>query len=429
MRGVGEKWGSGSGCLAGFRSSGWRNGLCLLVVSWMLLRWGGEGSEAVRQGMELCEKVIVPAMFPFFILSNMVISLGLSQGIGRLLSPFMMPLFHLSGRCGTAILLGLVGGYPVGAKTAVELYELGQCTKEEGNHLLRFCNSGGPAFLCGVIATGMYHSMEVGLLLYGAHLGAAVTVGVLFRPSEKESLRMSEGEQTATISNSSVTKQESSKSSSKESSKSPSASPSFLSAFVQGVTGAMDTTLAVCAFILCFTVLLRLFRLSGVLTLLSRLLTPLFLLLGWEVTGVETLVVGFFELASGVSAVSGGTVPEQMAILSFCLGWGGLCVHGQVLSFLLDSGLSCKSYLLGSLWKGFFASIYGFLLATFCLGSEVSPVVATMGQGTVGVSSAFWWGLLFCLGSTTCLVLGSCFVAGKKNLQKRGRKIHKKGVY
>ncbi len=61
----------------------------------------------------------------------------------------MAPLFRAGGACSSALALGFVGGYPVGARTAIALYENGQCSKTEAERLLAFCNNSGPAFILG----------------------------------------------------------------------------------------------------------------------------------------------------------------------------------------------------------------------------------------------------------------------------------------
>ncbi len=93
----------------------------------------------------------------------------------------MRPLFHVSGACASAFALGFIGGYPVGAKTAISLYENGMCTKTEAERLLAFCNNSGPAFILGVVGAGVFASSRVGVLLYLAHAAASICIGILFR--------------------------------------------------------------------------------------------------------------------------------------------------------------------------------------------------------------------------------------------------------
>lgn len=313
-------------------------GTLLFSLTLGLIRWGGEGSNAIQQGLDLCYQVIIPAMFPFFIVSNMVVSLGLSHCLGKLFAPVMKPLFQLSGPCATALVLGFVGGYPVGAKTTVSLYESGQCTKEEGNRLLAFCNNSGPGFIFGVIGTGVFHRLEIGLLLYVAHILSCITVGmVLPFFTTKTSNKVTTSQSTVEV-------------------------HSFVTSFLTGVTGAMQSTLQVCSFVLCFTVLLRLLSVSHVLSMFATLFQPLMITFGFPPSYSEALLIGILELTSGVTQLSQGTLSQQLTLLSFFLGWGGLSVHCQVLSFLGESGLSVGHYLCGHIFKGVLGAIYTYLL-------------------------------------------------------------------
>ena len=87
----------------------------------------------------------------------------------------------MGGACSAAFVLGFIGGYPVGAKTVIALYENGNCSKVEAERLLSFCNNSGPAFIFGVVGAGVFSSSAVGLMLYLAHTVASILVGIAFR--------------------------------------------------------------------------------------------------------------------------------------------------------------------------------------------------------------------------------------------------------
>ena len=93
-------------------------GLGLLCATLALMFWPQEAMEAAREGLRLCYNVILPSLFPFFVLSALVVDLGLAGYIGRALEGIMRPLFNVPGACASAFALGFVGGYPVGARTA-----------------------------------------------------------------------------------------------------------------------------------------------------------------------------------------------------------------------------------------------------------------------------------------------------------------------
>ena len=156
-------------------------GLALLCATLALMLYPQPSMEAAKSGLALCYNVIIPSLFPFFVLSSLVVELGLAGYLGRLLEGLMRPLFHVSGACASAFALGFIGGYPVGAKTAISLYENGMCTKTEAERLLAFCNNSGPAFILGVVGAGVFASSRVGVLLYLAHAAASICIGILFR--------------------------------------------------------------------------------------------------------------------------------------------------------------------------------------------------------------------------------------------------------
>ena len=320
--------------------------LGLLCAAVCLVAWPREAMAATGDGLKLCGNVILPSLFPFFVLSSLVVELGLSRYLGRLFQPVMAPLFRVNGACASAVALGFVGGYPVGARTAIQLYQSGQCSRTEAERLLAFCNNSGPAFILGVVGAGVFGSGSAGLLLYGVHVAASLLVGGLFRfyrPREGPRSGRLQGAQFQAV--------------------------SFPAAFTRSVTGAMASTLNICAFVLVFTVVIRI---------------------------------------SGVSSLTDGSLPGRLSLAAFRLGWAGLSVHCQVLAFLGDSGLSMRTYLTGKLLHGgLSAALLGVLSPLLPLSAPVSAYLAEQTealaaldfQRSLSISTAAAWGtwLLFFL--------------------------------
>ncbi len=360
--------------------------LGLLCAALALVLWPGEAMGAMRDGLKLCGNVIVPSLFPFFVLSSLVVELGMSRYLGRLFQPVMAPLFRVNGACASALALGFVGGYPVGARTAISLYQSGQCSKTEAERLLAFCNNSGPAFIFGVVGAGIFGSGALGLLLYLVHMAASLLVGLLFRfyrPGEGPRSGRLQGVQFQTV--------------------------SFPTAFTHSVTGALASTLNICAFVLFFTVIIRMLSLTGVLTGLARLLSLLFGPLGFDQSWARRLLTGVLEVSSGVSSLTGGSLSGRLSMAAFMLGWAGLSVHCQVLAFLGDSGLSMRTYLVGKLLHGgLSAALLGLLVPLLPLEAPVSAYLAEQTellaaldfQRALTISTASAWGtwlLLFAL--------------------------------
>ena len=254
-------------------------------------------AQAVRDGLSLCVRSVVPALFPFFVAVTCFTSLGLAGELGRFLSPVAAPLLGCSGPGSVAFLMGLLGGYPVGGRTVAELYAAGAIDRPEAERLLTFCNNCGPAFVLGVAGAGCFGSVRTGLLLYAIHVLSAVAVAQFSR-----SRRAKTG--TPRL---------------------PAPEPSFPAVLVRSVTEGARAMVSVCAFVV--------FALAA-----TRLLTA--------ITGLShPLLTGAVELTGGILALTPDRSGFVMA--SALLGWGGLSVHGQTAAVLRDTDLSLRPHLLG----------------------------------------------------------------------------------
>lgn len=312
-------------------------GFALLVATAGLVLAPDQAIAGAKDGLTLCFNVIVPSLFPFFVLSSLVVDLGLAAYLGRAMERLMRPLFRVSGSCAAAIALGFIGGYPVGARTALQLYQQGLCSKTEAERLLAFCNNSGPAFILGVVGAGVFGDSRVGLLLYLTHALASLLVGLLFRLYGRSTSSQSSAPRAKPIQAVTVP-----------------------TAFTGAVSRSMQNTLNICAFVVFFAVVLQLLSTYGAFTALARLLS----LAGFQPEWARRLVAGLLELSSGVSSLRGSThLAGRVSMAAFMLGWAGLSVHCQVLSFLVDSGLSAKTYLAGKLCHGLIAAALTYCLA------------------------------------------------------------------
>ena len=209
-----------------------RTDVCLIlcgVLVWFLADARQLRLEAVK-ALTLCAGTVIPALFPFMVVTGLLVRLGFGQWLAPDMAGLMASLFRLPGCAGSALLLGLVGGYPIGARTAAELYASGDLTRQEAERLLTFCNNSNPVFLISVLGAGVFGSVRTGLWLWLIHVCAALFTGLLFRG-------LGRGRKTVP----------------------PAISfqaPSLPAAFVSSVRDSAGTMLSVCAFVTFFYVLI-----------------------------------------------------------------------------------------------------------------------------------------------------------------------------
>lgn len=341
----------------------------ILLMLYGLICLPTESVSAAKEGVDLCVNVILPSLFPFFVLSTLLVDMGFVATLGHLMEKIMQPLFRVNGSCAGAFLLGILGGYPVGARTAISLYQSGACSKGEAERLLSFCNNSGPAFILGVVGAGIFSSSQVGIWLYLAHITASVLVGILFRRY---------GDQTDCPSNVKIMSTK---------------AGSFIEVFPEAVKSGFSGTLNICGFVIFFTVLIRMLFRSGFLPFL----TTLFAATGLHESILESLLTGLIEMTSGVWSLRdmAGDMGDQLCMAAFILGWAGLSVHCQVLSFIGNSGISAKTYFLGKLLHGIISAILMGILSSILsnhtplsshLAQEVSTIANLRFQEVISVS-------------------------------------------
>ena len=301
----------------------WRTPFCLVLCCGALwfLADAAHCRAAVEEALSLCARSVIPSLFPFLVISSLLLAMGFGDLTASVLSGLMEPLFPIGGAGSAALVLGLLGGYPIGAKTAGELYQSHALSRQEAERLLTFCNNCSPVFLISVLGSGIFGSVRAGVWLLLIHVGSALLVGLLFRGT------------------SSACSQDMSRSCTFQ-------AISPVQAFVSAVDSALRSVLSVCAFVTFFYVLSRpLSSLGGPAGALLVGMTELF-----SLTPLLTADAFGFILAAGAA------------------GWGGISVLCQTLAVLEGSGLRLRNCLLGKAVQCAFSLLLAMLLAGYVLG-------------------------------------------------------------
>lgn len=288
----------------------------LLAAVCSLVIFPNESVSAAKEGLSLSAGVVLPSLFPFFVVSSLMIKTGAVEKVGKVLAPAVRRLFNTGTAGASAFIMGILGGYPLGAKTVANLYEHNCCTKSEAEHLLGFCSNSGPAFILGACGAGVFHSSSVGLLLLLSHVLAAVVVGIIFRkgcPTKSNAVFSSSGKLDA-----------------------------FPVAFVGAVKESFRSILDICGFVIFFAVIIEMLSKTS--------------LLPDGFVGIQ--IQGFVELTAGILELN--QFPKVLALpaASFMLGWGGLCVHCQALSFVLPLKLKTRKYFIGKFLHGLISALF-----------------------------------------------------------------------
>lgn len=321
--------------------------ILFLAFTICLLLFSNTNLPAVKSGLSLWANSVVPSLFPFFVATELLMHTDIINYLGILLNPFMKPIFNVRGEGAFAFIMGIISGYPVGAKIACNFREKNICSKEECERLLSFTNNSGPLFIIGSVGISMFHNSMIGLLLFITHILACISVGFIFR-------FWKDGKNSYNISYNSKKKNENSY-----------VNISNLGEVLsESIISAIKTVVLIGGFVVIFSAIISILNNSGVLHAVSLIFTPIFNFLHIDTSFIQSILTGFLEITNGISQIA--NIPNKkisinIILTAFLLGFGGISILLQVLSITSKTDLSIKPYIYGKLIQGILAAFYTYV--------------------------------------------------------------------
>ena len=326
--------------------------LIFMLFTISLVVFSASNLEAVKNGLFLWTNSVIPSLFPFFVATELLIHTNFIFILGRLLNKIMRPVFNVSGEGAFALIMGLISGYPVGAKIATDFRKQNVCSKVECERLLSFTNNSGPLFIVGTVGISMYHSSTIGILLFLSHFLGSLCVGFVFKFWKSKEIHIDDKKYIKNINFNSKEKQTTSLSNLGE-------------VISSSITSSIKTIVIIGGFIVLFSCVISILKSSGIIHILSNLINPLLSVFNINTEFSSGFIYGIIEVTNGVNYVSNILIKDlsiNLILTSFLLGLGGISILLQVLSITSTSDLSIKPYIYGKLLHGIFASIFTFIL-------------------------------------------------------------------
>ena len=352
--------------------------IIFVVITIYLVIFSKSNLTAAKNGLTLWATCVVPSLFPFFVITNLLSHTKVVSFTGKLLDKFMRPLFNVPGIGGFVFVMGLISGYPVGAKVVSDFRQEGLVTKDEGERMLAFTNNSGPLFIISSVGISLFGDTTTGLLLLCTHVLACITVGIILGKFSKKSdeefrakIIFSQRNSTHFIENSLHNKTTNRNNSVSNFSASKSQNVTFKNlgeVLGSSINNSISTILMIGGFVVIFSVIISILNQTHALDFLSKFFNPILAFLGFDLNFAKPLLSGILELTNGVNLISGvhiKAISQNVILCAFLLGFGGFSVLLQVFSIVARTDLSMKKYFIGKFMQGIFASIYTFLALKF----------------------------------------------------------------
>ena len=157
------------------------SGLPVLVLFLAMLFSPKAVFEGAESGLLLWFQVVFPTLFPFMLVSGLMLSGGGLVVISRIFGRLFSTLFATSPNGSFAVIAGFLCGYPMGAKVSADLVRSGRISRDEGAYLLSFCNNTSPIFIMNFIVWKIFDREELMIPTLLILIGVPAFLSLFFR--------------------------------------------------------------------------------------------------------------------------------------------------------------------------------------------------------------------------------------------------------
>jgi hypothetical protein len=268
----------------------------------------------VKDGMRLAALVIIPSVFPFMIISDLiacVVDFSAMRRLGRIFER----IFSINSAALGPALVGMIAGFPIGARMASELYRKGAISLRDAETVAAISSTPSLAFTVSGVGSAMLGDVGLGVILYLSVILSAVITGAFVRGDAAQSAAYS---------------------------------PSLCHFdLLTSVESATRSSLGIIGVVTAFSVV-------------SGLVRDLF-------GAAAAFILPFLELGGAASFIASASIDGRlrMALLGFALGFSGLSVHLQIRGALADTDIGYKRFFLMKLAEGVLTAAFATVFCCF----------------------------------------------------------------
>ena len=274
---------------------------------------------SIFYGINIWLKYLLPSLFPFFIISDILINYNINYYIPKKIKNIFKKTFNITDNMFTIVTLSLLGGFPSCARNINTMYKEKSITKEEANHLLLFSHFSNPVFI--LITIPLILNINNSYIILISHYISSLIIAFLIKKKfhHKESILINNTNKL-----------------------------NFGKILIDSINKSVDSLLTICGitvvFYLVSTIIVDILKIDSYSTILIK---------------------GLFEITSGIEALKISNISQlYKTIIATCfLSFGGFGVHLQTKSYLIETDADYKYFLIGRIYQTIISGIICFILA------------------------------------------------------------------
>ena len=301
--------------------------------------------KAAIDGCNLWFKAMVPTLFPFLVICNLLISYEGISLYSKILGPILCKPLGLSKVCSFPLTASFLCGYPLGAKYCTDIYDLGYIEKKEYFRLLNIASNCVPLFLIGSVGAAMLGNAKFGYILLVGNYLSLILIGLITR---RKNTHLSNKSSNSLIKSSNHI--------------------NFGQALKNAVDNAISVTIQVGGFIVIFSVIIGIIKNNATISIIFHNLESF---LSIPKDSLYALFLGSIEITNGCNIICNSTltIPLKLSIISFLCSFSGLSIIAQVSSFISKHNTPMPKYISLKFIQGVLSFIITFIIANLFAGS------------------------------------------------------------
>ena len=275
---------------------------------------------AIMEALNMWVNNLIPALFPFFIISDILINYNIINYIPKIIKNMCKKIFNISDNMLTILILSMLSGFPSNARNTRNLYDNGLITLEEANHILIFSHFSNPVFILTTVAVFFFHNKKIGITLLVIHYLSNFILGICFR--NKIIIFNKKKKDINNINN-------------------------FGNIFINSIKKSIDTIITICGIVTVFL-------------MLSQIIINTLNLNSYN----AMIIKGLFEITIGIQALCNLDISEEFKIVitSMFLAFGGISVHVQVFSQIAGTKIRYIYFFIGRMYQMIIAGLLTYIV-------------------------------------------------------------------
>lgn len=294
---------------------------CLSFVIFFIFTNSSIINDSIFFSYELFIKNIFPSLFPMFIISYILVEIGIPEFLCSIFYKFFNKLFLVKSDASFVFFMSMLTGFPSSAKYIDMLIEKNRIDSHDASKILIFTFFSNPLFIVNTVGIMFLGNINLGFIILVSHITGNILVGLLFRNYNKtNSTDVIDARKGIKVLINKIN------------------TTSFFSVFLNSIKDAINTMILIFGIIVTFQIII-------------------------SILPCNMFFKGIIEMTTGLRLISiYDNLYFKVFLSTFFISFGGLCIHTQIMNILNKKGVRYLPFLFARIIHGIISAVMSIIL-------------------------------------------------------------------